>query len=75
MSEVWPPRSWEDIAAYSDDDIVAGYREWRPDDVEPGDNHSPGYRWGWTNAAHDHGREDDFSPLRFQYIAATRARH
>jgi hypothetical protein len=51
---VFPPTCWQDIAAYDTDEVVQGYRDWRPDDPEPGPNHSPGYRWGWANMKADH---------------------
>lgn len=79
MSEpgtIFPPRDEWDIAAYNTDDVVAGYREYLPDDLPPGPNHAPGYRWGWTNRRRDVTHEPDgFEPLRFAYIAMTRRPH
>jgi hypothetical protein len=72
---VFPPRNEWDIAAYDTDEVVSGYREWRPDEPAPGDNRSPAYRWGWTNARRDrfYRTEDDgFSPIRQAYIALSR---
>lgn len=43
-----------DLATLDDDEIVAGYREWRPDDPEPGLNRGRSYWHGWRNAAIDH---------------------
>jgi len=76
MSEpgtVFPPRDEWDIAAYPTDEIVAGYRDHRHDDPEPGPNHSPGYRWGWTNRRRDVTHEPDgFEPLRYAFIELSR---
>lgn len=68
----FPPKSWEDIAAYDNDETVAGYREHSPDDTPPGPNHSPGYRWGWTNRRKDvTGEPDGFENVRREYMHAT----
>lgn len=68
----FPPRSWEDIAAYDTDESVAGYREHRPDDPPPGPNRSPGYRWGWTNRRKDMtGVPDGFESIRRDYYRET----
>lgn len=73
LGTVFPPRDEWDIAAYPQDDCVAGYRDYRPDDVEPGPNHAPGYRWGWVNRRRDHtSKTDGFDHLRSAYIAMTR---
>lgn len=70
----FPPRTAFDIAAYEQDECVAGFMGWRPDDPVPGDNHSPSYRWGWTNAARDHSSSDDgYDGLRFAFIELRRA--
>lgn len=75
MSEpgtVFPPRDEWDILAYDDDEVIAGYREHRPDDQPPGDNRSPAYRWGWTNARRDLTRADDgFGAIRRAFIIMT----
>jgi hypothetical protein len=54
----FPPASSVDVFFYSDDEIVAGYRDYRPRDPEPGANRSPGYRWGWSNARYDRTGQD-----------------
>jgi hypothetical protein len=65
----WPPRTWLDVEAYDDDEIVAGFRDYRPDDPEPGENHSHGYRWGWTNRRKDStGIDDGFEGVRRELI-------
>ena len=69
----FPPTCIEDIMIYDGDEVVAGYRERRRDDIPPGENRSPGYRWGWTNSQRDHGQPDGFEPLRYAYIRAMRA--
>lgn len=67
----FPPATWQDIFAYPDDDVIAGYREYRPNEPEPGANHAPGYRWGWANRKRDATGEDDgYSAVRSQYYAA-----
>lgn len=66
----FPPTCWQDIAAYDLDECVAGYRDWRPDDPEPGPNHSPAYRWGWLNCEADHTKPvvmDDLYWIRRDY--------
>lgn len=69
----FPPTCIEDIMSYDTDEVVTGYRDWHADEVAPGPNHSPGYRWGWTNAAQDRATTwDEFMPLRFQYIRTMR---
>lgn len=65
----FPPTCWQDIFAYDDDEVLAGYRDWRPCELEPGPNHSPGYRWGWANRKRDHTGEDDgMVGVRMAYI-------
>jgi hypothetical protein len=66
---VFPPRTAFDILAYDTEEIVAGYRQYRDGDPEPGDNRSASYRWGWANARKDVTREPDgFEPLRRDFI-------
>jgi hypothetical protein len=72
MSDKWPPQTWQDIAEYDPAEMVAGFCSWEKGDPEPGGNHSAAYRWGWTNAAHDRGRDDEFVALRQSYIKAMR---
>lgn len=73
---MFPPRDEWDIAAYEDDEVVAGYREHSLSDLPPGNNRSPSYRWGWTNARRDRTHEPDgFEPVRYAYISMTRNRH
>lgn len=72
-SPSFPPRDEWDIAAYEHDEVVAGFRGWCPDDPIPGDNHSPSYRWGWTNAARDHASCDDgYDGIRAAFIELSR---
>lgn len=71
--EVFPPRDEWDVAAYPQDEVVAGYRDHRADDPVPGENHSPGYRWGWTNRRRDTTRQPDgFEPIRYAFIRMSR---
>ena len=68
----FPPKHWTDIFAYYEDEVVAGYREYRPDEPEPGPNRSPGYRWGWANRKGDTtGEPDGLDHVRRDYIRAT----
>lgn len=69
----FPPRDVWDIAAYDEEELVAGYRDYRPDDPPPGANHSPAYRWGWTNRRRDMTHLcDGFESLRYEFIQMTR---
>jgi hypothetical protein len=74
MSDLpFPPRDEWDVAAYDLDEVVAGYRDYRPDDPMPGPNHSPAYRWGWTNRRKDNTRiPDGFEHIRSAFIALER---
>jgi hypothetical protein len=77
MSEigtVFPPRDKWDVAAYETDELVAGYREYRPSDPEPGANRrSPAYRWGWVNRRKDSTCiPDGFEGIRSEYILMSR---
>lgn len=73
FGQVFPPRDEWDVAAYEADDVVAGYREHTIYEKPPGDNRSPGYRWGWANARKDVTRTDDgFELVRSAYIQMTR---
>ena len=67
----FPPRDWRDVWAYPEDDVVAGFREHRAGDPEPGPNRSPGYRWGWANRRSSH-EPDGMDHIRRNYIHATR---
>jgi len=70
---VFPPRDDWDVAAYDTDEVVAGYREHRPDDPAPGDNRSPAYRWGWANCRRDMTHEPDgLDGVRHAYIELSR---
>lgn len=69
----FPPTCIEDIMSYPATEMLAGYADYEAGDHPPGSNHSPGYRWGWTNARQDKTREiDQFQPLRFAYIRTMR---
>lgn len=66
----FPPKSWADVEGYDQDEIVAGFREYREGDPKPGENHSDGYRWGWQNGFNDrHYGEDGLGHIRSQGIA------
>ena len=73
LGTVFPPRDEWDIVAYPTDDVVAGYREHRLDDPEPGENRAPGYRWGWANAQKDATHiPDGMEEMRYAYIRMSR---
>ncbi|WP_332717435.1 hypothetical protein [Pelagibacterium mangrovi] len=73
LGTVFPPRDEWDVAAYPTDDVVAGYREHRLDDIEPGPNRSPGYRSGWINARCDATHAPDgFELIRAAFIQMSR---
>lgn len=73
LGTVFPPRDEWDVAAYDLDEVVAGYRDHRPDDPPPGPNHSPGYRWGWTNRRKDMTHQPDgFELVRDAYFQLSR---
>ena len=70
---VFPPRDEWDVAAFDGDEIVAGYRDYRAGDPTPGPNHSPSYRWGWTNRQRDVSHKSDgFEGIRYAYIQMAR---
>lgn len=73
LGTVFPPRDEWDVAAYDGDEIVAGYRDHRISDPAPGPNHSPAFRWGWTNARRDASHEPDgFEGIRYAFIRMIR---
>lgn len=73
---IFPPRDEWDVAAYSTEEVVSGYRQHRLSDLPPGDNRDPGYRWGWVNARKDATRiEDGFESVRSAYIAMERLKN
>lgn len=59
-----PVETLDDLDRLDDDEIVAGYRDWRPDDPEPGPNRSRAYWHGWCNAARDRGAKESTSAQR-----------
>lgn len=73
LGDAFPPRDEWEVLAYDVDEMVAGYREYRPDDPEPGANRSPAYRWGWANRRKDStGEPDGFEEIRQAFIWLTR---
>lgn len=73
LGQVFPPRDEWDVAAYDSNEVVAGYRDHAPDDPVPGPNHSPAYRWGWTNRRRDAMRNcDGFDGIRHAYFELSR---
>ena len=48
-----PVETLEDLDRLDSDEIVSGYRSFRADDPEPGNNHSRAYWHGWCNASAD----------------------
>ena len=49
-----PVRTAADLATLDEDEIVAGYLDFRPGDPEPGPNRGRAFWHGWMNAARDH---------------------
>lgn len=75
LGQVFPPRDEWDVAAYDGHEVAEGYQGHRIDDTAPGPNHSPSYRWGWTNARKDatyRDGEDGFEEIRRAYIQLER---
>jgi hypothetical protein len=67
MNSEFPPTCTTDIAAYDLAETVAGYVD--DSELAPGPNHSPAFRWGWTNRQRDHATKDDgFDALRHRYF-------
>ncbi|MGN6769284.1 MAG: hypothetical protein ACTHJQ_05465 [Rhizobiaceae bacterium] len=70
---IFPPRDEWDVAGYDNDEVVAGYRDYSPDIIAPGSNHSNGYRWGWLNRRRDTtGEPDGFDGVRWTFIRMSR---
>jgi hypothetical protein len=70
---MFPPRDWRDIERYPIEDVIEGFVYFSKDDPPPGDNRSPGYRWGWDNAKRDRSDDDDgYDAIRQEFIRETR---
>lgn len=54
-----PVRTVVDLDTLDDAEIVAGYRDFRPGDPEPGENRGRAYWHGWRNRKADHERNPD----------------
>lgn len=65
--QVFPPTSWQDIAAYDNAECVEGLLDFLRGEPEPGGNRSPSYRWGWITGRADRHGADQFDALRHQY--------
>ena len=65
MSEFEPVATVADLETLDQDEIVAGFMDWRPGDPEPGPNRGRAYWHGFMNAARDHG-ERPWSPQSAQ---------
>lgn len=74
LGTVFPPRSAEEIDAYDDAELLAGFMEYRSDDPFPGENRTAAYRWGWQNGHYDHGNDDGYGALRHAAIQMRRRR-
>lgn len=77
LGEVFPPRTAMEIEAYRYADVLAGFMDWEPDQIPPGPNHAPGYRWGWQNRERDSHpeRDDGFDRLRHELIRVRKEHH
>lgn len=63
---IFPPRDALDILSYDTSECARGFRDYRPELPDPGEERSPSYRWGWVNAKYDRTRKDDgYDHLRF----------
>lgn len=49
-----PVETLEDLDRLDADEIMQGFLNFRPDDPEPGNNHSRAYWHGWMNRKNDH---------------------
>jgi hypothetical protein len=75
MADFEPVASVADLDTLDEDEILAGYREYRVGDPEPGPNRGRAYWHGWRNAARDRGQlpSDDASRrLAHEYLAKLR---
>lgn len=55
MTNFKPVSTMEDLMALDEAEIVAGYREAKIGDPEPGENRGRAYWHGWCNAMRDRG--------------------
>lgn len=70
-----PVATLADLDALNDNDIVSGYREFRPGDPEPGLNRGRAYWHGWCNAARDKGHREacpESRRLAHEYVEMSR---
>jgi hypothetical protein len=75
MADFEPVASVADLDTLDEDEILAGYREYRVGDPEPGPNRGRAYWHGWRNAARDRSQlpSDDASRrLAHEYLAKLR---
>lgn len=69
-----PVGTLADLDTLNEDEIVAGYREFRRDDPPPGANRGRAYWHGWRNAARDSGMiegDDAMAALAAEYVRRT----
>lgn len=65
-----PLQTIADLETLDEAEIIAGYREWREGDPEPGPNRGRAYWHGWRNAMIDRGkREPDEAARRLAHDA------
>jgi hypothetical protein len=55
MEPFTPIATLDDLNSLDEDEILAGYRDYRRGDPEPGPNRGRAYWHGWMNAARDDG--------------------
>lgn len=62
---VYPPRSAAEILAYDRAEMTMAFLDFDQDELEPGSNRSPAYRWSWRTRLRDcEGVDDGFDMLR-----------
>lgn len=51
-----PVSTKAELDTFDPDEVLSGYLSYEDDDLEPGDNHSKAFWFGWRNRAMDKGR-------------------
>lgn len=73
IGTVFPPRDAFELMAYDLDQVVEGWLDYDPFVLPPGENHDPGYRWGWANARRTYTKQPDgYDSIRQDYIKMKR---
>jgi hypothetical protein len=76
MAEPFTPvSSLDDLNSLDEEEVLAGYRDYKRGDPEPGPNRGRAYWHGWMNAARDDGERPtttDTRQLAREYLRAQR---